>query len=109
VNDGAIKEPELDLDNFRKHTNEYTIVDIPNSSEEKEGRVFSGSLSIPLPELRDRTAEIPTDKPIVVHCAGGYWSAAASSLLRASLNGKAAVYDLGEPVKTFLKMSKNES
>ncbi len=29
-----------------------------------------------LAEVRNRVEEIPTDKPIVVHCAGGYRSAA---------------------------------
>jgi len=36
-----------------------------------------------------------------VHCAGGYRSAAASSLIHSELNGKVKVLDLGEAVKEF--------
>jgi hydroxyacylglutathione hydrolase len=50
--------------------------------------------------------KIPTDKPIVVHCAGGYRSAAASSLIHSTLNGKVSVMDLGEAVKKFQKITK---
>ncbi len=46
--------------------------------------------------------EIPTDKPIVVHCGGGYRSAAASSIIHAKLNGKVNVFDLGEAVKSYI-------
>lgn len=45
--------------------------------------------------------EIPIDKPIVVHCGGGYLSAAASSLIHAKFNGKVKVFDLGEAIKQF--------
>jgi rhodanese-related sulfurtransferase len=37
----------------------------------------------------------------VVHCAGGYRSAAASSLLQSALKDKVKVYDLGEAIKDF--------
>ena len=101
VNDGKIIESEIDLDIFKNHTDEYTIVDVRNVSEVKEGKIFSNSISIPLAELRDRINEIPTDKPIVVHCAGGYRSAAASSLINSKLNGSVNVFDLGEAMKNF--------
>jgi rhodanese-related sulfurtransferase len=53
-----------------------------------------------LPEIRNRIAEIPTDKPIVVHCAAGYRSAAARSILSGQINN-VPVYDLGEAITTF--------
>lgn len=102
VNDGDVKEAELDIDLFKNHTTDYTIVDVRNKSEVEEGKIFENSISIPLAELRGRTNEIPTDKPIVMHCAGGYRSAAASSLIHAKLNGKVNVFDLGEAVKSFI-------
>ena len=37
----------------------------------------------------------------VVHCAGGYRSAAGSSIIKSSLNGKVVVYDLSEAIKQF--------
>jgi rhodanese-related sulfurtransferase len=59
------------------------------------------SLNIPLPELRRRAPEIPTSKPIVVHCASGYRSAAGTSIL-AALIKQQPVYDLGEKIKDFI-------
>ena len=92
--------PKLDVAAFRAHPERYTIVDIRNPSEHVHEPLFAGSLNIPLPELRERTAEIPTDKPVVVHCAGGYRSAAGSSIVAPALPG-IAVLDLSEAVKTF--------
>ena len=93
--------PQLDVDAFRAHPDRYTIVDIRNASEAKAEPLFAGALNIPLPDLRERAAEIPTDKPVVVHCAGGYRSAAGSSIVAPALRGT-EVFDLGEAVKTFL-------
>jgi glyoxylase-like metal-dependent hydrolase (beta-lactamase superfamily II)/rhodanese-related sulfurtransferase len=72
---------ELNLDNFKINPDEYTIVDIRNKSEVADGKIFDKAINIPLPELRERAGEVPTDKPVVVHCAGGYRSAAGSSIL----------------------------
>ncbi|TGD84892.1 MBL fold metallo-hydrolase [Mycolicibacterium sp. CH28] len=59
-----------------------TVIDIRNPGERDHG-VIPGALSIPLAQLRIRLADVPTDKPIVVHCAGGWRSSVAASLLRA--------------------------
>ena len=93
--------PALDVAAFRAHPAHYTIVDIRNPTEHRDEPLFAGALNIPLPELRERAGEIPTDKPVVVHCAGGYRSAAGSSIVAAALSGT-AVLDLGEAVKAFL-------
>ena len=92
----------LDIEKFKNSPQDYTIVDIRNKSEVKEGKPFSNSIEIPLPELRERLKEIPTDKPIVVHCAGGYRSAIGSSILETLVKGQ-RVFDLGEKVKDFIK------
>lgn len=97
----TLKQEALDLEAFRQHKDNYTIVDVRNPSEVKESKPFKESLSVPLADLRTRVQDLPTDKPIVVHCAGGYRSAAASSLIQSSLNGKVAVYDLGAAIKEF--------
>jgi glyoxylase-like metal-dependent hydrolase (beta-lactamase superfamily II) len=68
-----------------------TLIDIRNPGEREFGAV-PGAIHIPLAQLRTRLAQIPTDKPIVVHCAGGWRSSAAASLLRA--NGFENVSDL---------------
>ena len=90
----------LDVEAFRAHPDHYTILDIRSPSEHAREPLFAGSLPISLPELRERTGEIPVGKPVVVHCAGGYRSAAGSSIVAAALPGT-AVFDLGEAVKTF--------
>ncbi|RIJ34198.1 MBL fold metallo-hydrolase [Pontibacter oryzae] len=92
--------PPLDLEDFKKHPEDYTIVDIRNASEVKENKFFDSAINIPLPELRGRAQEIPTDKPVVVHCAGGYRSAAGSSIVEAALP-QAKVLDLSEAVNEF--------
>jgi len=91
------KSLELDLDDFTAHSEKYTIVDVRNQNEANVGLLFNNSLHIPLPELRERVNEVPTSKPIVVHCAAGYRSAAASSIIEAALSAT-PVYDLGEAV-----------
>ncbi|SNC64234.1 Glyoxylase, beta-lactamase superfamily II [Hymenobacter gelipurpurascens] len=92
--------PQLDLAQFRAHPEAYTIVDIRSSSEAQAAPIFEGALNIPLPELRERAKEIPAGKPVVVHCAGGYRSAAGSSIIAPALPGT-QVLDLGEAVKSF--------
>jgi rhodanese-related sulfurtransferase len=79
----------------------YTIIDIRNHSEVKNNKIFANAIHIPLHELRERTNEIPFHKPIVVHCAGGYRSAAGSSIIKSKLNGTSQVFDLSETVKHF--------
>lgn len=90
----------LEVEDFKEHPSEYTIVDIRNASEVAEGKFFERAIPIPLNELRNRTDEIPTDKPIVVHCAGGYRSAAGSSIIDEQLS-VATVFDLSDAVKDF--------
>lgn len=90
-------------DELRNNQDAYTIVDIRNHSEVKSSKIFASAIHIPLHELRERTNEIPLHKPIVVHCAGGYRSAAGSSIIKSKLNGTTQIYDLSEDVKTFLK------
>lgn len=98
---GAETSAELDVEQFKAHPSAYTIVDIRNKPEAESQPVFDGALNIPLPELSKRLGEIPTDKPIFVHCAGGYRSAAGSSILENNLH--ATVYDLSDHIKAFMK------
>ncbi len=59
-----------------------TLVDIRNPGERELGTI-PGAVPIPLAQLRTRLGQVPTGKPIVVHCAGGWRSSVAASLLRA--------------------------
>ncbi len=94
---------KIDTEEFKSNEELYTIIDIRNESEVKEKKIFANAIHIPLHELRERTNEIPVHKPIVVHCAGGYRSAAGSSIIKAKLKGIPAVFDLSEEVKKFQK------
>ena len=88
---------DLDLGDFKAHQKNYTVVDVRNWGEVHNGTLFKKPIIIPLPELRERLDEIPADKPIVVHCAAGYRSAAATSIIAAKIKS-VPVYDLGEAV-----------
>ena len=91
---------KLHLEDFKKHPDHYTIVDIRNKSEVAEQKFFENAISYPLNELRDKANDIPKDKPIVVHCAGGYRSAAGTSILEKALEG-VKVYDLSDDIEQF--------
>jgi glyoxylase-like metal-dependent hydrolase (beta-lactamase superfamily II)/rhodanese-related sulfurtransferase len=89
--------PEIDETDYKFHPDHYTIVDVRNWGEINEGKIFGHAITMPLPELRERMNEIPTNKPIVVHCAAGYRSAAATSIIAGKISS-VPVYDLGEAV-----------
>ncbi len=101
LDDSSFESTEkIDLSDFKNNPNQYTIIDIRNKSEVEEGKFFENTISIPLNELRDSENQIPTDKPIVVHCAGGYRSAAGSSII-SNFKNDAKVYDLSDAVSEF--------
>ncbi|MDP4284522.1 MAG: MBL fold metallo-hydrolase [Bacteroidota bacterium] len=91
----------FDVEKLRKNEDAFTVIDIRNHTEVKSKKLFANAIHIPLYELRERINEIPLGKPIVVHCEGGYRSAAGSSIIKSKLNGTTQVYDLSEDVKTF--------
>ncbi len=92
----------LNVADFKTYPEKYTIVDIRNHAEYESTAIFEHSLNIPLPELEERADEIPHDKPVVVHCAGGYRSAVGSSLIERIFDNGTPVYDLSESVKDFI-------
>ena len=95
--------PSVDVEAVRQHPEQFTILDIRNRTEAHD-QLFANALLIPLPELRERVGEIPTDKPVLVHCAGGYRSAAGASIIEAARPG-AQVLDLSEAVSEFAPVS----
>jgi hydroxyacylglutathione hydrolase len=56
------------------------VVDIRAPRERAQKRI-GGSVSMPLNHLGERLSELPTDRPLLVYCAGGYRSSIAASLL----------------------------
>ena len=75
------------------------VIDVRSAAEYAGGHV-AGSLSIPLPHLEERIAEVPADRPLAVHCEGGYRSAIAASLLQKV--GRKHVHDLVGGYKAWL-------
>lgn len=93
---------QLDLDNLKSDANKYTIVDIRNNSEVDNGLIFESAIHHPLNHLRETVDSIPNDKPIVVHCAGGYRSTAGFSIIKES-KPNVEVYDLSFAISEFNK------
>ena len=56
------------------------ILDIRNPHE-WAAKHIPGSVNIPFNHLQERLSEIPRDRRIAVHCAGGYRSSIAASIL----------------------------
>jgi hydroxyacylglutathione hydrolase len=57
------------------------VIDVRNESEFEAEHVV-GAINIPLDYLNYNLSSIPKDKPFVIHCAGGYRSMIASSILK---------------------------
>lgn len=66
-------------DSFR--AGKITILDVRGANEYREGHI-PGATHVPLGYLSARIAEVPADKPIAVHCAGGGRSPIAVTVLR---------------------------
>ncbi|MFZ9032160.1 MAG: MBL fold metallo-hydrolase [Robiginitalea sp.] len=57
------------------------IIDVRKKSEFDSEHLID-AVNIPLNEINQHLAEIPKDKPFLLHCAGGYRSMIASSILK---------------------------
>jgi hydroxyacylglutathione hydrolase len=67
------------------------IVDVRAPREWQTSHI-AGSVNIPLNHLNERIAEVSSDKPVLVHCAGGYRSSIAAGLLQ--LHGRTTLTEL---------------
>ena len=67
------------------------VLDVRGAGEWREGRI-DAAVNLPLAQLPERMGTLARDRPIVVHCATGYRSAIAASLLQR--DGHADVSDL---------------
>lgn len=90
----------FDLAAFKANPKAYTLVDIRSRDEKAGTPIFEGALNIPLPELRERAYEIPQHKPVLIHCAGGYRSAAGVSIVANEVK-QVPVLDFSEAIKDF--------
>ncbi len=62
------------------------VLDVRTEKEWLEKRI-EGSLHIPLNQLQERIADVPRDRLVAVHCASGYRSSIAVSLLERDNRG----------------------
>lgn len=79
------------------------VLDV-RAPKERETGSLRDSVHIPLNRLADRLDELPRDRRLIVHCAGGYRSAIAVSLLKqagfenvADLAGGYAAWEKDQP------------
>lgn len=77
---GDFKQVNVDKVRELVENNEY-IVDVRERGEYANGHI-KGSKNIPLSELRERTNEIPKDKPVYLHCRTGQRSYNATLALQ---------------------------
>lgn len=77
------------------------VLDVRDEDEWNEDRI-AGSVNIPVGHLRERIAELPKDRRIAVHCATGYRSSMAASLLEQE--GLTGVMDLVGGIEAWKKM-----
>jgi rhodanese-related sulfurtransferase len=67
------------------------ILDV-RTEREWQDKHIEGSVNIALQHLQERLSEVPSDRPVVIHCATGYRSSIAASLLEK--HGMSRVADL---------------
>ena len=77
------------------------ILDVRSEKEWQSGHLAC-SHNIPLTHLRERMTEVPLDRPVVVHCEGGYRSAIGASLLAEA--GRTNVHDLVGGIKAWIAL-----
>jgi rhodanese-related sulfurtransferase len=68
------------VDQYKKHQLPM-VIDVRKKSEFDSEHLID-AVNIPLNEINQHLAEIPKDKPFLLHCAGGYRSMIASSILK---------------------------
>ena len=74
------------------------VLDVRTEKEWNAGHLAC-SHNIPLTHLRERLAEVPTNRPVAIHCEGGYRSAIGASLLFGA--GRTNVTDLVGGIKAW--------
>lgn len=92
----------MDAAEFEKeYTSEPVIIDVRKRSEFDSEHVVN-AINVPLNEINQHFSSFPKDKPFILHCAGGYRSMIAASILksRGFDNFKDVVGGFGDISKT---------
>lgn len=97
------KTPIIDFEDLEKMVDEREvhILDVRKQSEFNEGHHPEAS-NIAHTRLLDRINEVPTDKPVLVHCKSGARAAVASALLESE---DITVYYVNDAVDPWLKQN----
>lgn len=92
----------VDIDNYHVHfkPDDHILVDVRELEEWVTGHI-PWAIHIPLNDLPDHLAEIPTDKPVVVVCASGVRSLYGAQFLLS--HGYPEVYSLDDGTKGWIK------
>lgn len=69
-------------DEFKTKYNAHAMVIDVRKKSEYSSQHLVGAINIPLNEIYSHLAEIPKDKPFILHCAAGYRSMIAASILQ---------------------------
>jgi glyoxylase-like metal-dependent hydrolase (beta-lactamase superfamily II)/rhodanese-related sulfurtransferase len=74
--------PSVLVETFATGYREAVVVDVRKPSEFAAGHL-PGAINLPLDYLHENLAQFPKDRPVYVHCAGGYRSMITCSVLKA--------------------------
>jgi glyoxylase-like metal-dependent hydrolase (beta-lactamase superfamily II)/rhodanese-related sulfurtransferase len=69
------------IDFEKKHAENPIIIDVRKKSEFDSEHIVN-AINLPLNQLNQHFAEIPSNQPFILHCAGGYRSMIAASILK---------------------------
>ena len=95
-----VRHSAQELYNLMHSEDPPNVVDVRTESEWQEKHI-EGTINIPLNQLKRRLADVPTGKPLVIHCLGGYRSMIATSILAA--NGFTELSDLTGGINTWIE------
>lgn len=66
---------------YRAATPELLVIDVRTPGEYAQGHL-EGSVNIPVEELEGRLAEVPADRPVLLHCRTGIRAERAYNLIK---------------------------
>jgi hydroxyacylglutathione hydrolase len=72
---------QISAEDLRREIADVQVVDVRREGEYAEGHI-EGALLMPLPKLESMLSSLDPDRPIAVHCKGGYRSAIGCSLIQ---------------------------
>ncbi len=90
------KVDRISVDDFlRLQLSDETVVDVRKPGEFESAHI-EDALLLPLDFINDTLSEFPKDKALILHCAGGYRSMIAASILK-----KNGIHDLKDIIGGF--------